>query len=151
MYLCCNLKLYSFHEQNYLLCTSVFTESVLSSGAWNSQVQNLVTYYGHVNSDWSICVHIWYIGVCCFVLEIQTPLLCCIGFSEHFFTNILNLFHFYCCTIILQLQWLHILDALLILGIPNGGIHGNGVWLTDTRGLCVCVWHPIVCCNMKHR
>lgn len=77
MYLCCNLKLYLFHEQNYLLCTSVFTESVFSSGAWNSQIQNLVTFYGHVNSDWSVCVHIWYIGVCCFVLEIQTPLLCC--------------------------------------------------------------------------
>jgi hypothetical protein len=142
--------------QNCLLYTSVFTESVLSSGAWNSQVQNLVTYYGHVNSDWSVCVHIWNIGVCCFVLEIQTSLFCC-HWNCYIYFPIRTLFHqyitffnFYCCTIILQLPWLHILDAGLILRIPTGGNHGNALWPTDTKGFeCVC--DPVVCRSMKFR
>lgn len=127
------------------MCKTIFSALLfLLNPLISSQVQNLVTYYGHVNSGWTVCVHIWYIGVCCFVSEIWTPLLCChgncyIGFPiRTLFTNILNLFYFHCCTIILQLPWLHILDGGLILGIPNSDNHGNAVWPTDTKGLCVC-------------
>ena len=41
---------------------------------------------------------------------------------------------------------------MLDLDITNGGIHGNAVWLADSKGcvcVCVCVWHPVVCYNMK--